>query len=57
VVIKKNSVKFRETNLPGYELGSKGVELKESKVVAFGRIIEMMAIRELDCAKKARRVI
>jgi hypothetical protein len=43
--------------LPGYELGSRAIELEESPEVADGRIIEMMAREELDCAKKASCVI
>jgi hypothetical protein len=50
-------VEFRDASPPGYKLGSRGNELKESLEVAVGRIIETMARKELDCAKKASCVI
>jgi hypothetical protein len=30
--VKKSGVKFRDASLPGYELGSRGIELRESAV-------------------------
>jgi hypothetical protein len=35
----------------GYKLGSRGIELRETPDVVVGRIIKMMARRELGCAR------
>jgi hypothetical protein len=42
VIIKKNLMEFRDASLPGYGLGSGGIELREPPDVAVGRTIEMM---------------
>jgi hypothetical protein len=54
VVIKKSSVEFRDTNLPGYELGSLGIKLTESAIVGDR---EEMARKELYSAKKTSCVM
>jgi hypothetical protein len=50
-------VEFRDASLPGYELCSTDIELRESPKVAVGRIIEMMARKELGCEKKTSSAI
>jgi hypothetical protein len=47
-------VEFREASLPGYELGSRGIEL--SRVFGTG-CCRIMARKELDCANKTSCVI
>jgi hypothetical protein len=42
-------VEFRDASLQGYDLRSRGIELREFSEVAVGRIIEMMARKELGC--------
>jgi hypothetical protein len=37
---------LRDASLPGYELGSRGIELREPPELIVGRIIEMMARKE-----------
>jgi hypothetical protein len=61
VIIKKcsagaaeNRVEFREASLPGYELGSRGIELRR----VFGiDSCKIMARKELGCEKKTSCVI
>jgi hypothetical protein len=40
---------FRDVSLPGYEFGSRGIEL--NRVFGIGSC-RMMARKELDCSKK-----
>jgi hypothetical protein len=53
VVIKKssvenNGVEFREASLPGYELGSRGIEL--SRVIGLGNLDLMCDLKsQWDC--------
>jgi hypothetical protein len=49
-----NQVEFRDASLPGYELGSKGIEL--SLVFGIGSC-RMMARKELGCEEKASCVM
>jgi hypothetical protein len=46
-VIEK--VEFQDASLPGYELGSRGIELR--RVFGIGSC-KIMARKELDCEKK-----
>jgi hypothetical protein len=48
------SVEFREASLPEYELGSRGIELRESAVESDW---EEMARNELGCTKKTSSVV
>jgi hypothetical protein len=52
--VEKSGVELREASLPGYELGSRGIEL--SRVFGIGSC-RIMARNELDCAKKTSCVI
>jgi hypothetical protein len=52
--VEKNWVEFRDASLPGYELGSKGIEL--SRVFGIGSC-RTMARKELGCEKKTSCVI
>jgi hypothetical protein len=52
--VEKNGVEFRDASLPGYELGSKGIEL--SLVFGTGSC-GIMARKKLGGAKKATCVI
>jgi hypothetical protein len=51
---EKNRVEFRDASLPGYELGSRGIEL--SRVFGIGSY-GIMARKELGSAKKSLYVI
>jgi hypothetical protein len=51
---EKTSVEFRDASLPGYELGSRGIEM--SSVFGTGNY-RIMARKELDCEKKTSRVV
>jgi hypothetical protein len=48
------SVEFRDASLPGYELESREIDLRESAVEDDG---EEVARKELSCAKKTSYVI
>jgi hypothetical protein len=49
----KDLAEFREASLPGHELGSRDIQLRESPEVTVGRIIEKMAKNEFGCGKEA----
>jgi hypothetical protein len=51
---REESVEFPDANLPGYELGSRGLEL--IRVFGIGSC-RIMARKKLGCAKKTSRVI
>jgi hypothetical protein len=52
--VESSRVEFRDTSLPGYELGSTGIELSRVFRIVSCRI---MARRELGCEKKTSCVI
>jgi hypothetical protein len=54
ISVEKNKVEFRDASLPGYDLGSRGIELSQ----VFGNdSCRIMARKELGYEEKTSRVI